>query len=97
MLADAAGVLEPLQRARTRTPGPGRTRSAGRTCPAPKSSGVALTPARWIGWPVLSSVVAVVMIADLIAIGDQVGFFDRSSSAMPATCGLDIEVPDSAS
>src|SRR5690349_1101426 len=36
------------------------------------------------------------MIADLIAIGDQVGFFDFSSRPMPATCGLDIEVPDSA-
>ena len=40
---------------------------------------------------------AVVIIADLIAIGDQFGCLAMSSAAMPAMCGLDIEVPDSAS
>ena len=52
---------------------------------------------RWIGCAGVVRLVAVVMIADLIAIGDQVGFFDFSSAPMPAMCGLDIEVPDSAS
>jgi hypothetical protein len=35
----------------------------------------------------------VVISADLIAIGDQLGYFSFSSAARPATCGLDIEVP----
>src|SRR5688500_2116631 len=37
------------------------------------------------------------MRADLIAIGDQVGCLALSSAAMPAMCGLDIEVPEAAS
>src|SRR6186713_529979 len=35
-----------------------------------------------------------VMSADLIAIGDQPGCRSLNSAARPATCGLDIEVPD---
>jgi hypothetical protein len=46
-----------------------------------------------IGWPWLSVCVAVVISADLIAVGVQVGFFCLSSAAMPAMCGLAIDVP----
>src|SRR5690242_14910004 len=35
--------------------------------------------------------------ADLTSIGDQSGCFAMSRAARPAMCGLDIEVPDSAS
>ena len=34
------------------------------------------------------------MIADLIAYGDHVGLAWRSSAAVPATCGLAIDVPE---
>jgi hypothetical protein len=40
--------------------------------------------------------VPVVMIADLIAAGLQSGWTALRSPAMPATCGHDMEVPDSA-
>src|SRR3954447_23899344 len=73
---------------------PGSKAGAGSTWPAPKSNGVALTPFRWIGPPELSVWLAVVIIADLTAETDQVGCADRKSAAMPATCGLDIDVPD---
>src|SRR5512139_2168985 len=36
---------------------------------------------------------AVVINADLIAAGDQVGYFCFKSAARPAMCGLDMEVP----
>ena len=38
-------------------------------------------------------ILPVVMIADLIAAGLQVGLRVLRSPAMPATCGQDIEVP----
>src|SRR5262245_61145100 len=50
-----------------------------------------------IGLPALSVWLAVVIIADLTAIGDQPGFLPMSNAARPAMCGLGIEVPDSAS
>ena len=37
---------------------------------------------------------ALVINADLIAAGDQVGLACLSRAAAPATCGLDIEVPE---
>src|SRR5262245_39043428 len=37
------------------------------------------------------------MIADLTAIGDRDGFLLRISAAMPAMCGVAMEVPDSRS
>src|SRR5947208_10764639 len=77
---------------------PGSNALPGRTCPAPKSSGVAAPPKSfWIGLPMLSTCPAVVMMADLTAIGDQVGFLLRIRAAMPAMCGVAIEVPDSVS
>src|SRR2546421_6109272 len=76
---------------------PGSNAGAGVRCPAPKSSGVALAPARWIGLPSLSSWLAVVMMADLMAIGDQVGCLLLMSAATPEMCGVAMEVPDSTS
>src|SRR5215471_4210268 len=60
------------------------------------SNGVAL-PVAWIGLPMLSVVLAVVIIADLTSIGDQSGCLEIRSAAMPAMCGVAIDVPDSAS
>src|SRR5690349_851506 len=76
---------------------PGSNAEPGVTWPAPKSSGVALPPARWIGLPWLSSWLAVVISADLIAVGDQVGFLLLISAAIPEMCGVAMEVPDSRS
>jgi hypothetical protein len=53
-----------------------------------------MPPSRWIGLPSLSVCVAVVISADLIAAGDQPGNFAFINAAMPAMCGLDIEVPE---
>lgn len=36
----------------------------------------------------------VVIRADLIAAGDQLGWKDFTKAAMPAACGQDMEVPD---
>lgn len=36
----------------------------------------------------------VVMMADLIAAGDQSGWNDLTYAATPAACGQDMEVPD---
>src|SRR3954452_18884176 len=66
-------------------------------CPEPMSNGVAFAPFRWIGRSEVSSCPAVVIRADLTSAGVQVGWVARSSAATPATCGLDIEVPDSPS
>src|SRR4029450_7747038 len=49
-----------------------------------------------MGWLGLASWLAVVMSADLTAIGDHVGYLLRIRAAMPAMCGLDIEVPERA-
>ena len=49
-----------------------------------------------MGASVLSLGVAVVISADLIQVGDQFGCLPRSKAAMPAMCGLDIDVPDRA-
>src|SRR6476646_1610498 len=49
-----------------------------------------------MGLPWLSSVVAVVMRADLTHIGDHDGWACMTSAAMPEMCGADIDVPDSA-
>src|SRR5215831_17209357 len=78
---------------------PGSNIAVGLTWPAPKLSGVAAeTPlGPTIGLPRLSVWPAVVIMADLTAIGDQVGFLPINSAARPAMCGLDIDVPDSAS
>src|SRR5262245_41111248 len=51
----------------------------------------------WIGLPMLSIGLAVVIIADLTSIGDQSGCLAISSAAMPVMCGVAIEVPDSLS
>src|SRR5262245_12246237 len=61
------------------------------------SNVVASTPARWMGPPSLFVGLAVVMSADLMSMTDQAGFFDLSSAATPAMCGVAIEVPDSLS
>src|SRR5262249_25160394 len=61
------------------------------------SNGVALPPPAWIGLPMLSVVLAVVIIADLTSIGVQSGCLEISRAAMPVMCGVAIEVPDSAS
>ena len=50
--------------------------------------------AHWIVLPALSFCDAVVMMADLIAAGDQLGCFALMSVAIPAMCGEDIEVPE---
>src|SRR5439155_18824844 len=77
---------------------PGSNALPGRTWPAPKSSGLALPPKSYaIGLPWLSSCPAVVIIADRTANGDQVGFLLRMRAAIPAMCGVAIEVPDSRS
>src|SRR5262245_56801878 len=73
---------------------PGSNADGGTRCPAPKTTGAAGTPLGSIGAFVLSSGFAVVMMADLMAIGDQSGFFARSRAARPATCGLAIDVPE---
>src|SRR5215468_5498393 len=49
-----------------------------------------------MGLPWLSICDAVVISADLMVIGSQLGLALLSRAAMPAMCGLDIEVPDSA-
>src|SRR5690242_12911237 len=54
-------------------------------------------PCAWIGLPLLSIGLAVVIIADLTSIGDQSGCFAISRAAMPVMCGVAIEVPDSLS
>jgi len=67
---------------------PGSIALFGRTCPAPClkiTSGFVLGPS--------STSYAVVINADLIIIGVQVGCRSFSNAARPATCGLDIEVP----
>lgn len=46
-----------------------------------------------IGLTVLSLVLAVVVIAERIADGDQVGCRVLSRPARPETCGQDIDVP----
>ena len=48
---------------------------------------------RLIGLPRLVSVVAVVISADLIHIGDHVGCFCLIIAAIPEMCGVDIDVP----
>src|ERR1051325_10928043 len=60
-------------------------------------SNVVAFPVAWIGLPMLSSGLAVVIIADLTSIGDQSGCLAISSAAMPVMCGVAIEVPDSLS
>ena len=60
----------------------------GLTWPAPWrkiSSGLVSGPS--------STLVPVVISADLIAIGDHEGYSCLNSAARPATCGLDMEVP----
>src|SRR3954452_17920331 len=62
------------------------------------SNGVAAPVAcAWIGLPMLSVGLAVVISADLTSIGDQSGCLAISSAAMPVMCGVAIEVPDSLS
>ena len=46
-----------------------------------------------IGVRTVEHIDAVVISADLIAIGDQSGCSSLNSAARPATCGLDIDVP----
>nr|CAB3495452.1 unnamed protein product [Digitaria exilis] len=48
-----------------------------------------------MGNPVRSTASDVVMIADLIAAGDQSGCRLLRSAAMPLRCGVDMDVPDS--
>src|SRR5690348_5020201 len=66
-------------------------------CPEPMSNGVASTPLRWMRRLVLSVCPAVVISADLTSAGVHAGWACRSSAATPATCGLDMDVPDSPS
>ncbi|WVZ85304.1 LOW QUALITY PROTEIN: hypothetical protein U9M48_032249 [Paspalum notatum var. saurae] len=74
---------------------PGSTALPGSTWPAPvakKSAG------RWcslrIAFPERSIGSAVVMIADLIAAGDQSGCLLLISAATPLRCGVDMDVPE---
>src|SRR4029078_3605057 len=60
-------------------------------------SNVVAFPVAWIGLPMLSSGLAVVIIAGLTFIGDQSGCLALSSAAMPVMCGVAIEVPASLS
>ncbi len=62
----------------------------GLMCPAPKSNGSAgvLPSSFTTSWR------AVVMIADFAAAGLQSGFACLSRANTPATCGLDIDVPE---
>src|SRR3954467_12442342 len=64
---------------------PGSTAALGFTWPAPwrKIRLAVLTGS--------STSKAVVIMADLIAMGDHDGFSSLNSAAMPAMCGLDIE------
>ena len=63
----------------------------GLTWPAPWAHGK--VPVCGLGRLSVKVGVAVVIMADLMAAGDQVGCSCLSSAAMPATCGDDIEVP----
>src|SRR3954465_13671973 len=67
---------------------PGSVARSGRTWPAPWrkiTNGFVFGPS--------STSPAEVMKADLIIIGDQSGCSSLNSAAMPAMCGLDIDVP----
>ena len=71
-------------------------------CPAPATSGVAavslllpkVTPLSRMSRPRLSSVPAVVISADRIMAGVQLGYSFLISAAMPATCRHAMEVPE---
>ena len=65
------------------------------TSPAPMSKGDAGLP-RWssIGFPELSASNADVIIADLMADGDQVWWAAFTNAAAPLTCGVAMEVPE---
>jgi len=72
---------------------------ASKTRPGSAALFGAMWPAPWrkmtsgfVSGPSRTSV-PVVISADLIIIGDHVGWRSFSRAAMPATCGLDIEVP----
>src|SRR4029078_10309704 len=60
-------------------------------------SNVVAFPVAWIGLPMLSSALSVVVLAYLTSIGDESGCLAISSAAMPVMCGVAIEVPDSLS
>jgi len=64
--------------------------------PEPKSNGVAAFPSGSVAMVLLflSSTVAVVMIADLMAEGDHEGYILLTSAAIPVTWGHAMEVPD---
>ncbi|KAH0458128.1 hypothetical protein IEQ34_013443 [Dendrobium chrysotoxum] len=63
--------------------------------PAPRSNTVAALPSysSVIGFPWRSNMYAVVIIADLIAAGDQLGYLFLKSATTPDTCGVAMDVP----
>ncbi|KAG5588892.1 hypothetical protein H5410_039406 [Solanum commersonii] len=74
---------------------PGSLALDGLTCPAPIAKMLAgRSLSSKMGSLARFTVLAVVMIADLIAAGDQVGCVLFSNAATPLRCGQDIEVPD---
>ncbi|KAH0460928.1 hypothetical protein IEQ34_008503 [Dendrobium chrysotoxum] len=66
-------------------------------CPAPTAKMLARSrvfdASSIIGPPLRSTIKVVVMIADLIAAGDQSGCNFFNSAATPDTCGAAMEVP----
>jgi hypothetical protein len=69
----------------------------GSTWPAPipfKSAGPGIGPLSVISPPLLSKILAVVMMADLIAAGDQLGWAFLINAATPLRCGVAMDVPD---
>uniref|UniRef100_A0A7C8Z953 Uncharacterized protein n=1 Tax=Opuntia streptacantha TaxID=393608 RepID=A0A7C8Z953_OPUST len=76
---------------------PGSRARFGSTCPEPMANGEAsfvASPSSLIGLPELSSGFAVVIIADLIAAGLQVGCAALRRAATPEAWGHAMDVPD---
>lgn len=75
---------------------PGLRALTGSIKPEPKSNGVAAPPLGSLAMVFLlvSSTVAVVMIADLMPEGDHDGYTLFTRAAIPVTCGHAMEVPD---
>ncbi|KAG0557763.1 hypothetical protein KC19_11G155500 [Ceratodon purpureus] len=75
---------------------PGFIAFSGCTNPAPNAHGVAamLVSTAVMVSPRLSNVVAVVIMADLMAAGLQLGCTERNNAAMPLIWGHAMDVPD---
>ncbi|KAH0465723.1 hypothetical protein IEQ34_005826 [Dendrobium chrysotoxum] len=74
---------------------PGSLAATGSMCPEPVAKTLAFFPSypSKIGFPFWSVIYVVVMIAEIIAATDHVGWLFLSRAARPATCGVAIEQP----